>query len=250
MAICYNSETMIRRIPTPVRVLLAADFTLAALHLLTLLDRTAPIPKWIMFFNMDKEPSLPTWYSSTQLFLVALVFGLHAIGIGRQRLSRVPTILWAFPLLFMALSIDEISQVHEWIGGVLRQLLPATSREGSIFSRTGIWMFLLAPPLAALIGFVIFRAREYFLQTRGVIPRIITGTTIFLAGAAGVELLGNVVELRSVAHIMEVLVEELLEMVGVTLIFWAGWDLLPAGGLSLPADRSNSQTVGSRPDSP
>jgi hypothetical protein len=58
-----------------------------------------------------------------------------------------------------------------------------------------------------------------------------------MAGALGIETLRNFVVRGSGAYAAEVVAEELLEMLGVTILLWGCLDLLRAYGIRLEAGR-------------
>jgi hypothetical protein len=212
------------RIPLLILFCFAADL---ALGLVFLVD--AAWGDTMQHFHLEMEANVPTWYASAQLQLVALLLGLFACA--RFERSNPDTWLLALlPLVFIALSADETAGVHEWIGYRSDALLPGGSREGTALARTGIWMFVLGLPLAALLLYAVHRLRAY-LSYPGVLPKFVAGLAVFLVGAAGVEVLVNFVEDGSQAHMVQVFFEEVLEMAGVTTMLWAARDLLVSAEL-------------------
>jgi hypothetical protein len=73
---------------------------------------------------------------------------------------------------------------------------------------------------------------------------------IFVAAGAFVEKIANFVERESAGHMLQVLVEETGEMIGVTIILWATWDLLRRHALSpllaLAARHADREARGTR----
>src|SRR5829696_1648303 len=63
-------------------------------------------------FDMDSENNIPTWYSSTALFFVAwlLMFTAHAKQQNRDIYTRH---WWGLAAIFLYLSLDEASSLHE-----------------------------------------------------------------------------------------------------------------------------------------
>lgn len=207
----------------------AAD---VALGLIFLVD--AAIGEPTRLFDLGMEANIPTWYASAQLLLVGLLLGLYAAA--HFAPSKPDAWLLALlALLFVALSADETAGVHEWIGYQTDRVLPGGTREATAFARTGIWMFVLGLPLLAFFLFAFHRLRPH-LAPHGVLTRYFVGVGIFLLGAAGVEMLVNFVEEGTTAFYLQVFCEEVLEMVGVTILLWGTWDLLSTNEL-LPVRR-------------
>lgn len=212
--------TLLRRIPTAIWVLFTVEFILGVLFLL---DRALHSPLWQLhvWFDFENEAAIATWFSSMQLLCVSMVlvlfsWGIHVAG------ERDPMILVAPPLLFLTLSADEIIQVHEWLG---YKLFPEELRSHSVFGYVGIWGFVLGPLVLACAAWIGWRARRYLLVDRKVLHRFALGFTVFVGAGAFIEELANFVERGSAAHMWQVFTEEMGEMVGVTFILWASWEL-------------------------
>lgn len=214
------------------RSLIAIDLALAALYLLNFFV-PGPSGTLIRLLDLDAEDGIGTWYSSVKHLGIAMLFGIFCYrNVSRREISS--WVLLFFPALFAFFSLDEIVQIHEWLGRKTDVLLPAGDREGTLFHMTGIWMFALGiPTLAALIFFV--RAnRFYFQSSPGFITRFLIGFLVFLAGAGGIEILTNFAsDLQSLAFRLEVYAEELLEMIGASLMFGACARLLQSNGFAI-----------------
>lgn len=181
-------------------------------------------PKVDHFYDLDQEANLPAWFSSMQLFCVAAVIALY--GPRALRPLGVPVVV---PLIaaaaFLFLSMDEIAQVHERIGRELSGSAVPQVRNGR-----GAWAFLYV--LAAL-PFVALALKYLNAIARGY-PRLVAygllGCASFVAGAVGVELMADqflrgYAEVRNL-YVLSVLTEELLEMVGGTLILYGAIHLV------------------------
>lgn len=222
--------TMRSRVPPLVWALLLADVALAAAFVG---DRLAgqPFPPLSTFLSFDAEANLPAWYSSMQWFATALLFGLFAARNVRRELPR-SWLLLLLPALFALLSLDEVAQLHEWLGRRTDFLLPSGHRAGTPFRATGIWMLAVGVPFAAVFFGLVYGLRAYFAGSKAVLVRVCIGMGIMLAGALGVETLSNFVARDSAAHTLQLAVEELAEMIGGTLILWGGLGLLSRRGLA------------------
>lgn len=172
--------------------------------------------------DLDGEANLPTWYSSVKLFSIALLLALFASRHFRSSSWRA-WMLAGLPLLFLALSADEVAQVHEWLGQRSDALLPDGTRHGTFFRETGIWMFVIGVPFLIALLASLYVLRDYFSAAAGASKLFVRGVLILLFGAIGIETLSNISE--SDSHVIQVFFEELLEMIGATLMLWGTYDL-------------------------
>ena len=118
------------------------------------------------------------------------------------------------------MGIDEIARLHERIGKYSDILLPAGSRANTPFQETGIWIFLVGIPFILFFLWWVHQLKRK-LAGYGVEIRImVTGVFLLLSGALGVELISNFLY-GSAAQTVGILLEEGLEMLGATMIFWA-----------------------------
>jgi len=189
----------------------------------------APFYALTYWLDLNGEASFPTWYSVIQLACVAALAGLFAAR--NTHLTRVSTWpLLLLPLVFLALSIDELVQIHEWVGYKIDALLLGNGRENTLFPETGIWIFVFGIPF--IVGFLgmLFILRRWLSTVPSVIPKIILGLVVLAIGALLIETLSNFTEKGSVWYHLEVVCEEGCEMLGVTIILWAFHDLLLGHG--------------------
>jgi hypothetical protein len=198
------------KIPLLILVFFAMDLALVTAYFI---DYLLGNPIWILtrFFDLDRESSLPTWYSSVQWFSVAALLAIFA----RHNFRRSQFKSWLLimlPGVFLAFSLDEIAMLHERIG----MAIDSISRRDTHFPVTGIWMFVIGVPFIILFGVIILVIRTYFRRA----PRIM------LAGALGVETLSNFVEPDSVDRILLIMAEEFCEMLGGTIVLWGSYESL------------------------
>jgi hypothetical protein len=130
----------------------------------------------------------------------------------------------ALPLLFVALSLDEVTEIHEFSGRMSDGLLPG-GRTATPFAHTGIWMFLLGIPFIAGLIWLVGRMRPYFTQAPDALRTLVLGMGVMLAGAIGVETLSNLTVGTPLAP-LQIAAEEFLELIGATLVIWGGYTLL------------------------
>ncbi len=217
--------------PAFVRLLLVADVAMVALYVL---DSALGRPYWTItrLVDLDGEANLPTWYSSGQLLVLGLLLGVFSIANDRRTAVRSFPLL-ALSALCLALSLDEVAQIHEWLGKRSDALLESGTRVGSPVPRTGIWMFLLGPPFVLVVA-LLWRAFSTFLRGRERVRRLyLVGFFTYVASALGIEILANAVRPGGLASMLQVVCEEFGEMLGVTLLVWATIELMRSHGIGI-----------------
>ena len=194
------------------------------------LTRTADLGNFkpvLQIFNLDAEACLPAWYSSTLMMLCALLLAGHA-AILRKR-SRDARRWGILAVLFVYLSLDEQAGIHELGGNISR-----------LYDFQGFLRFswvVVAAPLIVIGGL-------YFLPFLRRLPspfgrRFFWAGVVFVTGAFGMEMIGGYVSDhfgRELAFGVEVIAEESLEMIGLTLFFGALLDCLAAHVAMLALD--------------
>lgn len=212
-------------------ILLALGAALVGLHLL---DHVLDHP-WTMvarLVNLDGEANLPTWYSSGLLLVLALMFG----ALGRVRpphLALRPWVAFMLAAVCLTLSLDEVAQIHEWIGRRSDVLLADGTRQNTLVPRTGIWMFLLGPPFLLVVAWLWSRFRTALAHLPRVTRLYTTGFAVYVLSAFGVEMAANLVRAGSPWSAVQVTVEEGGEMLGLTLLIWASLEFLLACGVRI-----------------
>ena len=140
--------------------------------------------------GLDVEGSVPTWYSATQLFVLAQALGLLGCVTWRRD-WRSGVLFLVSGLIALGLSIDEVAQFHERYGRFVEPLLLGEQREEMEFDVTGYWMLALGPPLAAVLAVGLWLVGRWVRVSRGVAIKGIGGVALFLTSATGVEALSN-----------------------------------------------------------
>lgn len=202
-------------------------------------------------FDLGAEGNVPSWYSATKLFIVALCIYFYGRFIVLR--DKLPGLLiLAGALLFVFLSLDEGGQLHERFGDRLTQLT-AGGREETAFEVTGLWMVFFGPPLfLALVGGIVFLRRRLSIPY-GIFAKALTGAVVFVIAAAPGDILVNY--LSGNALVVQTGIEEFGEMVGVTLILWATMTLLAQQqpivlGQVSPAQARVTERALARPSAP
>lgn len=202
------------RMPAVVKALFALELALAVMHVWD-----PPVPLWAerggstrYLWNLDSEANVPTWFSSMQLATVGLgVSGLAALGIG-GRMEKRALVLAGFG--FLVLSLDELISLHEKLGRGIEELTGA--RGTTAFDVTGQWVLVGAPLFLAAAALLWWALRGLFEGERRAGLLVSAGALLYLVSFAGIEALTNFVD----AEATTVLLEEVGEMAGVTLILW------------------------------
>ena len=177
-----------------------------------------PIYKVHRIFNLDGEATLPTWFSSIQLFVIGFVLSMKSL-MTHSKNSRSSF----FPLLvglgFIFLSADEAVMIHENITELLNHIEWLPRFQGN----HGIWI-----PLYLTVGLtvlclnlkkIIRLFRHFFLEA----SIMSVGIGIWLSGVVGVEIISYYIQPKSVnpmLYHLEVAIEEFLEMLGVTILLY------------------------------
>jgi hypothetical protein len=184
-------------------------------------------------FNLDKENSLPTWFSVVQLFTVGAVL-LLAVANNRQEDYLSNFALTIAGLLFIALSADEGSQLHENLTYVARDL---GLSQISFVGEYGAWIIVYA--VLGIVG-VFLGAKHLGSLWRNFKPVAVlglVGSVTYVMGAVGFEIASfpfRDSEDTLTFNLIAVVFEEFFEMVGVSIILYA--TLVLANRLSAARD--------------
>jgi hypothetical protein len=163
-------------------------------------------------FSLDREANVPSWFSSALLLTAAAVVALVALD-ALARKSRWGRHWAGLSVVYVVLSMDETSEIHERIGSWLRTHVKLH----------GPLHYAGVVPMLALALFVgITYVRFLRALPRDTLLGILISAAIYIGGAAGVEAAsgwwaeghGS----KSTALLLVSTVEENLEMLG-TLLF-------------------------------
>lgn len=167
----------------------------------------------VELFNFDSEKNIPTLYSSIALIIASILLLSIAFINKKYKSTYIPW--FGLSLIFLFLSIDEISSIHEGL------VLP--TREA--LKTTGIFYFAWIIPYGiALVIFIIAYSRFLFKLPKNIMILFLVSGAIFVFGAIGFEMLGGKqVELYGRDNIIYALFytcEESLEMIGVAIFIY------------------------------
>lgn len=207
-------------------ILLSVEVLLVAAYILTrIISPATPWGPLRGFFNVDREVSIPTWFSAVQLFALAIVVLSQAAEAAELR-----TLLIVMGCAFLFLSMDEAAAVHD--------SLFRAAKNAKIPWLKGVeylaWMLPYAA--AGVIGLVVGLRPALIMWRR--FPRetvcIALGAVIFAGGGMGMEIVTHVLYMIAVnaRFYLAVVAEEFFEMAGVSVMLY-GFLLL---GLRLQSD--------------
>jgi len=171
------------------------------------------------FMDLSSDESIPTWYASLILLLIALASLVIGIVERQAPAPRKHRYFWfVIATVFLLLSIDEVARIHETAGGELSYLI-AGDTSGLFYYE---WV-IVGLPFAILFGITsIPFLLTLHSKTRNLF--ILSGI-VFLSGAVGVEMFNGRYEEAHGAmnntYMLWTALEELLEMAGSGLFLIA-----------------------------
>lgn len=196
---------------------LFAEFILT--HILDMATRSAPA-RVLDLFSVNLEESVPTWFSTLNLFLAASLLGWVAL---LTRTNREPrSRYWlGLALIFVYLSADEGAAIHESTSGPLQRAFDTTG-----YLEFG-WL-ILGIPLVILFGLAYFR---FWLRLPEPTRRLFAlAGALYVGGAVVIESISaNQYALSggsSFRYLAIATAEELCEMLGVIVLIYALLDYL------------------------
>ena len=216
-------------IPKLIQILLICDIILVLLYLGNhFVDY--PFSWFTEFIDLDNENNLPAWYSSIQIFLLAITSGMYLRNLSGKE-QKLNKLAWIVPLIFVVMSLDEIAMIHEEFGEMTDFLLAGGTRRNTVFRVTGIWMFIVGIPFFALMLGIILHLKSRIGNIPGGINKFILGLVVYVVSAVGIEILSNYFR-RGAGYLTQVILEEFGEMLGVTIVLWGIIELLNTQGMN------------------
>lgn len=218
MPLLFNST--LKRVPSAILIVFLIDMGLCIAYILNY-SIGHSFNALNKLLDLDGESSLATWYSSTKYFCVFILSTLFSYHKYEQKSKSLSLVI--LPLMFLLMSIDEAIQLHEGLGSKSDILLSDGSREGTLFQITGVWMFVFGLPFIVFFLLLAYSMKNFFSEQLSSFRKLIIGMFIMLTGALGFETLSNFVENGFL--VSEIVFEEGLEMIGVTVMLWALYDV-------------------------
>lgn len=196
------------------RGLLGIEVFFALAYLFTrLLAPDPPLGPLRGFFNVDQEVSIPTWFSSVQLFVTSVVILTLA---GRSPDLRIFLIVLGCAFLF--LSMDEAAAVHDSLFKI--------AQKARISWLAGAEYLAWMVPYAAvgIIGLLLGRRPALLLWRRYPHETALVGLggALFIGGGIGIEIATHFlykIAIDANFH-LAVAAEEFCEMAGVSVVLY------------------------------
>jgi hypothetical protein len=168
----------------------------------------------VRLLNVNRESTIPAWYSSGLLLAAAGL--LAVIGAARRRSDAPYARHWqALGLIFLYLSLDEAAEIHE----LFTRPMQDTGVNGPLLFGWVIFGMVFALVVGLLyLRFVLALPRT----TRNL---VILAGVCYIGGALGVEMIGAnqwyIDDGTSLRYSAIGTVEEFMEMLGVSLFIYA-----------------------------
>ncbi|MGV8151192.1 MAG: hypothetical protein ACP5NV_05685 [Candidatus Woesearchaeota archaeon] len=155
-----------------------------------------------VWFDLDSEEGIPTYFSAMMLF-TAFLIGMLKLYCTKDFFKKL---FWTIlSLLLLFLSFDEIFQLHE---SIARRLLSEQ------------WYYVAGPIFIAVIILLWFIAYKKNMDSE-LLKKIILGFALIFIGAVLIEHIGTLLEYGGAYYVIEVLIEEILELTGATILIYA-----------------------------
>lgn len=172
------------------------------------------------WFNLDRELSIPTWFSSMQLLATSVLL-LLASRIN-QREQHLPSwLLLLGSAGFAFLSVDEGAAIHERLTGIAENM----ELNWLIFKGGhGAWIPIY---VSIAVGIALVSARPLYsawIHFRREMLIALGGGALLILGGIGFEILSYLFirsEAMTNTYRIEVALEEFFEMSGVSIILYA-----------------------------
>ncbi len=189
-------------------LLLAIDSVLLILHFILGIGFSFDL------FHLDRERNIPSYYSGLKLIsIAALAFCTFLLSPRKERF------LWGvFTIIFIALSFDEISELHENVTYYALKVL-SLPLPGFFRSPTHNWLFLFSPFIIGILAFFFYSIRKVRDLSKTTSRLLIAGF-LFFALALSLEFFGGLIRIPFYFRTLAA-VEEYAEMVGATFVLTA-----------------------------
>jgi hypothetical protein len=173
------------------------------------------IYQWVEVFNVNRESSIPTWYSSGLLLFCATLLAVIALAV-RQNKDRSQRHWFGLSLIFLYLSFDEAAAIHETLTTPLQESLSS----GGYFYFAWVFVGIV---FVGVVG-ILYLKFLWSLPNRTRLLFVLAGL-VYIGGALGVEVISAnqwyINDGISLKYSAIATVEETFEMLGATLFIYA-----------------------------
>ena len=213
--------------PTFVLVLLLAD---VALVLGYLIDWRFGSRFWkaTALLDLEGDANLAAWYLSVQLFLLAVLLTILA-GYQREKHVKTYVLLCFLPALLAAWSFEEIAQTHKWLIYKVYRWFPFESVNLQLKEVT--LLSLISVAICLLIAGVL--SRNLLVGQRRPTTRFLIGILLMVGPAIAIHVLDGWLPATPGARVGCGMQATLSELLGITMMVWATFELLLANGAPL-----------------
>ena len=171
-------------------------------------------PAVLTLFDMDAEVSIPTWYAQSLLLIVAVICLVIGV-VKRQSVQKYYKHWLALGIIFIYVSMDEGSQIHE----LLIPPLQATFNTSGTFLHFA-WV-IAGASLMAVLGVIYLRFWLNLPSRTRVL--FLASAAIFVSGALGIEMMAGYYLSNygsNIGYSILVLIEESMELLGSSLFIY------------------------------
>ena len=231
-----------KSVPGLILLLFAGD---AAIVLASIADWRSGGVFWRLtaLLDLEGQGSAVTWYSSVQLFMIAVLlagFARHA----RARAAKRAWLLWLPAAIFAVLSFEEIGKLHELFRYRSGRLAPILPMRNSPFYAEHIWVVIVGAPVAAVLLALGWILRRY-LPRRDITVKYLLGLACFSGSGAAASLLARWLPPQDIWRAVAAAGNELGVLVGGTVMLWATYELVVAH--AVPFIQPSVRSPGDRP---
>jgi uncharacterized membrane protein len=212
----------------------AVQAVLAVLHIAVAWQDDGALPgRLTRFFHLDREGNLPTWFAATQFLCLAAAFFRLYLRDRRGPGSRSHWLWGICAAGAVLLSLDEGAALHELLGtllGLAFARAPAGTWLNDLEAFPSYYWILIYVPIALPLAVVLVVSAARRIGTNRYL--LVAGAFSYVSGALVLDFLegrygttdhtGVPIVLNGVPYLLDIfLIEEMLEMFGVTLVLSA-----------------------------
>ncbi len=156
--------------------------------------------------SLNREQNVGAWYSTVLIFSCAFLL-MIAGRRASEAYDRDARYWYILAIVFVALSFDEASSVHETL---MDYIQPVLQTSGPLLYAWVVPALILVP----VFGFLYIPFLRRLRSPYGI--WFLVSGAVFVAGALGMEMVGGMVEDNKLAFTVSFLIEESLELAGMT----------------------------------
>lgn len=191
-------------------------------------------PSWHLnvLLDLDGEHSLPAWFSALQLAGVGALLLIAATQPSARR-PALSLFLGLLGLGMLFLSADEAVGLHERVSQLNRRLDLLPSFRGG----RGVWIFAYGLLGLVLLAFCLSPLRDWYRRRPQAVRTVWLGFALMLFGGVVLEALGyEFIRNRGLQglYVAQMVIEELLEMLGGSLMLVGALRLLVEEQAAMP----------------